>query len=170
MRRKDNVYNTMPVIDGLLIPAPVDKLIKKPLRLDYLIGYTNTDMVAPVMAYIGNRFAKANGAFVYLFDLDAPGDKNGAFHSSDVRYVFGTLAGSWRPYGARDCEASDQLVSYLANFARTGDPNGEGLPLWTRAGWPFARVLRIAKEGTAMGRVDYLKLTRNYLRRGDPKA
>ena len=169
-RRKDNIYNTMPVIDGLLIPAPVDKLIRKPLRLDYLIGYTNTDMVAPVMAYIGNRFAKANGAFIYLFDLDAPGDKNGAFHSSDVRYVFGTLAGSWRPYGARDYEASEQLVSYLANFARTGDPNGEGLPRWTRAEKPFARVLRIARKGTAMGRVDYLRLTRNYLRRGDPKA
>ena len=170
MRRKDNVYNTMPVIDGRLIPAPVDELIRKPLRLDYLIGYTNTDMVAPVMAFIGNRFAKANGAFVYLFDLDAPGDSNGAFHSADVRYMFGTLAGSWRPYGSRDYEASGQLVTYLANFARSGDPNGDGLPRWTRAGKPFARVLRIAREGTTMGRVDYLKLTRNYLRRGDPKA
>ena len=169
-RRKDNVYNTMPVIDGLLIPAPIDKLIRKPIDIDYLIGYTNTDMVAPVMAFIGNRFAKANGAFVYLFDLDAPGDKNGAFHSADVRYVFGTLAGSWRPYGARDYEASEQLASYLSNFARTGDPNGPGLPLWTRAKRPFARVLRIAPEGTKMSYVNYLRLTSNYLRKGDPKA
>ena len=169
-RRKDGVYHTMPVIDGFLLSAPVDELIKTPLALDYLIGYTNTDLVAPAMAFIGNRFAKANSAFVYFFDLDAPGDENGAFHSSDLRYVFETLSGSWRPYGARDREAAAQLGDYLANFARTGDPNGPGLPQWTRAAAPFARALRIAKDGTKMDYVNYIRLTYNYLRKGDPKA
>ncbi len=169
-QRKDNTYNTMPVIDGALIPAPVDELIKTPLRLDYLIGYTNTDMYAPAMAFIGNRFAKANGAFVYYFDIDAPGDGSGAFHSCDLRYVFETLSGSWRPYGPRDCEASAQLAQYLANFARSGDPNGEGLPSWRRASKGCARVLRIGPEKTEMGRADYAKMTLNLLKRGDPKA
>ena len=170
VRRKDNTYNTMPVVDGLLIPAPVDELIRAPLSLDYLITYTNTDMYAPVMAYIGNRFAKANRAFVSFFDLDAPGDKNGAFHSSDLRYVFETLDGSWRPYGARDREAAAQMADYLANFARSGDPNGPGLPLWERADANRARVLRIAPGGTAMGRAYYLRLAFNFLTKGDPKA
>ena len=169
-RRKDSTYNTMPVIDGALIPAPIDEMIKTPLPLDYLIGYTNTDLYAPAMAFIGNRFARQVGAFVYYFDLDAPGDDNGAFHSCDLRYVFETLSGSWRPYGARDHEAAGQLAAYLANFARTGDPNGEALPEWKRASRLSARVLRFAPEGTAMGRADYLKLTRNLLRRGEPKA
>ena len=169
-RRKDSVYNTMPVIDGVLLPGPVDELIRRPLKLDYLLGYTNTDMYAPVMAFISNRFAKDNGAYVYSFDLDAPGDKNGAFHSSDLRYVFETLGGSWRPYGARDREASAQMAGYLANFARTGDPNGPGLPLWRPAEKHRARVLRIAPKETAMGHADYLKLTFHFLTRGDPKA
>ena len=169
-RRKDNTYNTMPVIDGLLIPSPIDEMIKTPLSLDYLIGFTNTDMYAPVMAYIGNRFAKKNGGYVYFFDLDAPGDANGAFHSSDLRYMFGTLAGSWRPYGARDEEASAQLCSYLANFARTGDPNGPGLPRWERMGRGRSRVLRIAEKDTKMDYVNYIRLTSNFLKRGDPKA
>ena len=169
--RKDNTYCTMPVVDGALIPAPVEELIKRPLKLDYMIGYTNTDMYAPVMAFIGNRFGKRSGAYLYLFDLDAPGDKNGAFHSSDLRYVFETLDGSWRPYGERDREAAAQMASYLANFARTGDPNGEGLPVWKPAGGGLgAPVLRIGPAGTRMGHVSYARLTRNFLTKGEPKA
>ena len=167
--RKDNTYNTMPVIDGLLIPEGVERLIRSPLPLDYLIGYTNADMFAPVMAWIGNRFGRKTGAWIYLFDLDAPGDDNRAFHSSDLRYVFGTLNRSWRPYGSRDYAASAELTAFLGNFARCGDPNGSGLPQWKRAGGGLrTRVLRIGPGGSAMGHTPYGKLLRNFLRRGDP--
>ena len=170
-RRKDTSYNTMPVVDGLLLPAPVDELISDPLTIPYLIGYTANDLYAPVMAAIGSRFARANGAYVYFFDLDAPGDRNGAFHSCDLRYLFETLDGSWRPYGPRDREAAAQLAQYAANFARSGDPNGEGLPLWTQAR-PGSRnsALRFSKSRTAMGRASYLALTLNFLTKGEPKG
>ena len=164
--RKDTIYHTMPVVDGALLPGPVDRLIESPLPLDYLIGYTNNDMYAPVMAYIGNKFGRKNGAYLYWFDLDAPGDDNRAFHSSDLRYMFGTLDRSWRPYKQRDYEASGQMMDYLVNFARTGDPNGPGLPLW-RKGKP---ALRIGPKGTGMGHVSYYKLLKNMLTKGDPKA
>ena len=164
--RKDGIYHTMPVIDGFLLPRPVDQLIESPLPVDYLIGYTNNDMYAPVMAFIGNRFGRRNGAYLYCFDLDAPGDDNRAFHSSDLRYMFGTLDRSWRPYKQRDYEASGQMMDYLVNFARTGDPNGPGLPIW-RKGKP---ALRIGPRGTKMGPVPYGKLLKNMLTKGDPKA
>ena len=167
--RKDNTFHTMPVVDGVLIPGPVDKLIQSPLPVDYLIGYTNADMFAPVMAWIGNRFGRKTNAYLEFFDLDAPGDDNRAFHSSDLRYVFGTLDRSWRPYGPRDREASAQMIAYLANFARCGNPNGDGLPTWEKCGHGIrAHVLRIGKSGTRMGRVSYPKLLRNFLRRRDP--
>ena len=164
--RKDNTYSTMPVVDGCLLPEPVDRLIRRPLPISYLIGFTNNDMYAPVMAYIGSRFGRDNGAYLYYFDLDAPGDDNRAFHSCDLRYMLGTLWNGWRPYGKRDYEASEQLMDYLANFARTGDPNGPALPPWQRG----KAALRIAPEGTAMGHISYLKLLRNMLTKGDPKA
>ena len=165
-QRQDGIYHTMPVVDGTLLPGPVDRLIKTPLPVDYLIGYTNNDMYAPVMAHIGNRFGRKNGAYLYCFDLDAPGDGNRAFHSCDLRYIFGTLDRSWRPYGPRDYEASGQMMDYLVNFARTGNPNGPGLPVWKR-GEP---ALRIGPRCTRMARINYGKLLLNMLTRGDPKV
>ena len=169
--RRDTTFCTMPVVDGALIPDRVEKLMAAPLPVDYLIGYTNADMYAPLLARIGNRFARRTGAFVYFFDLDAPGDDNRAFHSSDLRYVFGTLDKSWRPYGPRDRAASGELLDYLAAFARCGDPNGPGRARWERAGDGLrTRVLRVGPDGTRMGHTPYLRLTRNFLRRGDPRA
>ena len=169
--RKDSVYHTMPVIDGYLLPGPVDQMIRHPLPIDYMIGYTNNDMYAPIMAKIGNRFGKDNGAYIYYFDLDAPGDDNRAFHSSDLRYMFETLKTSWRPYSASDYEVSETMAAYLANFARGGNPNGPTLPLWKPAKKGLLTdVLHISKKAIRMGHVNYPKLLRNMLTKGDPKG
>ena len=169
--RDDTTYCTMPVVDGVLIPKPVDALIRQPLPLDYMIGYTNADMFAPIMAWIGNRFGRQTDAYIYFFDRNAPGDDNRAFHSADLRYALGTLEKSWRPWTLRDRVIEKELTAYIANFARCGDPNGDGLPLWEPAGKGLrTRVLRIGERKTAMGHAAYGKMIRNFLRRKDPEA
>jgi para-nitrobenzyl esterase len=90
------------------------------------------------------RWAEAQAATgespVYRFRFDRPTppsemhpEGKHAFHSDELEYVFGTLnvrAGAvWRP---EDWKLSEQIVSYWTNFARTGNPNGEGLPHWPR--------------------------------------
>ena len=169
-RRKDNVYNMMPVVDGFLLKDSVDKLINDPLKIGYMLGYTSNDMYAPMMAYIGNRFAKDNGAYVYYFDIDQPGDDNGAFHSSDVRYMLGTLNSSWRPFRQRDHEVSKQMMDYLSNFCRVGDPNGEDLPFWNKEDRNSNKVMCFNMKETKMGRPSYFKMIKNMLLKGEPKA
>jgi len=71
----------------------------------------------------------------YRFDLGPPSDPKGpqlgAYHSAEIEYVFGQLdskAGvKWSP---ETRALSAQMQKYWMNFARTGDPNGPGLPKW----------------------------------------
>ena len=168
--RKDSIYNMMPVVDGYLIKDDIDKLIKDPLKVSYMIGYTNNDMYAAMMAYIGNRFAKDNGAYVYFFDIDQPGDNNGAFHSSDLRYLFGRLNTSWRPFGNEHKKVSEMMMDYLSNFVRNNDPNDERLPEWHKTDRDNRKVLCITLNETKMNKTPYLRLLKNMLAKGEPKA
>ena len=168
--RKDSIYNMMPVVDGYLIKDDIDKLIKDPLKVSYMIGYTNNDMYAAMMAYIGNRFAKDNGAYVYFFDIDQPGDNNGAFHSSDLRYLFGRLNTSWRPFGNEHKKVSEMMMDYLSNFVRNNDPNDERLPEWHKTDRDNRKVLCITLNETKMNKTPYLRLLKNMLTKGEPKA
>jgi para-nitrobenzyl esterase len=87
---------------------------------------------APVYRYSFDRKipvapdTKINGVAATSKDI-------GARHAGEIEYVFGTLdtiAGvTWE---ASDRKLSDEMVTYWSNFARTGDPNGAGLPKWPR--------------------------------------
>jgi para-nitrobenzyl esterase len=57
----------------------------------------------------------------------------GARHAGEIEYVFGALASSPKvPWEPVDHRLSDLMMSYWTNFARSGDPNGAGLPKWPR--------------------------------------
>ena len=56
-----------------------------------------------------------------------------AYHSSEMFYTFASLRENVppaRPWTAKDFDLADIYSSYWANFVKTGDPNGEGLPNW----------------------------------------
>lgn len=69
-------------------------------------------------------------AYVYYFKRDLPGDDLGAWHSSELWYIMGTLRRCWRPWTEEDYKLSEQMLDYWAQFMKTGDPNKEGLPEW----------------------------------------
>ncbi len=83
---------------------------------------------------------RAGGAptYAYLFTHVMPGATPapwGAFHSSEIPYVFQTFGASpERPFTATDQRLSAMLSAYWVNFIATGDPNrgpaSGHLPLW----------------------------------------
>ena len=56
----------------------------------------------------------------------------GAVHSADIEYAMGTLdTNEYYDWQQADYDISKLFLSYYANFCKTGNPNGEGLPQWT---------------------------------------
>ena len=97
-------------------------------------------------------------SYSWFFSRHLPGDENGAWHSSDLWYWFGTLDNCWRPMTERDREISDQMTSYLCNFVKTGDPNRTGLPIWVASDKGQKKVICLGDEKTAMGKPSTAKL------------
>lgn len=97
-------------------------------------------LFAERQAAIGQR------AYWYVFTHEPPVEPGGrdlkATHAAEIVYVFNNL-GAPRVFpdvssprlaleSPRDRAMAELMSSYWVNFARTGDPNGPGLPDWTR--------------------------------------
>jgi para-nitrobenzyl esterase len=80
----------------------------------------------------------ARNAYVYYFDRRSPQASWGPMHGAEIGYVFGNLVNptSGSDFGLNgtpspdDVALSERMQSYWVNFAKTGDPNGPGLPRW----------------------------------------
>jgi para-nitrobenzyl esterase len=75
--------------------------------------------------------------FRYEFDETLPlpanakrGTEPTAPHASEIEFVFRMLSSKKLPWRPEDRNVSELMASYWTNFAKTGDPNGPGLPPW----------------------------------------
>ena len=90
----------------------------------------------PMAPEMGNAIAGLAGGIISDADADAatmPPPK-GAVHSADIEYAMGNLATNQvYVWTEEDEQVSEMMQGYYANFVKTGDPNGPGLPEWPRA-------------------------------------
>lgn len=74
--------------------------------------------------------------FYYYFDQhpdypeDSPGYGFGSPHGQDVAFVFMNMDTTGGQVTPADIELSEIMGTYWTNFAKYGDPNGEGVPEW----------------------------------------
>lgn len=123
-------------------------------RHDELLGgpgpqwMTDTVQRCAAIMEAGWHAAAGNRTWQYQFERSIPGSEDrGAYHGAEVPFVFGTLGvrADGPAYTNADRDASAAMRAYWTNFAKTGDPNGAGLPEWPRAG--DGRYLAFAMDG-----------------------
>lgn len=147
--------------------------------VDPMLGSAGTQLMTDVYfrcpARIAGEWLGRRGIPVWEYQFQRPLPGTGqpsTRHSGELPYVFGWAQ---RPgkgimggtYGATDAALSETMQGYWTNFARTGNPNGKGLPEWPRySGTPQASGHASARTGglelmhfTAAGRAEAQPMT-----------
>ncbi len=107
----------------------------------------------PIGAMADLTNAAGQHVFVYRFDRSIPGKGEGelgAFHSLEIPYVFGVLhdpTWQWLPFTPDDAALSNLIQTYWTNFAKSGNPNAQGLPNWPAWSDGKKEFLVIRKNG-----------------------
>jgi para-nitrobenzyl esterase len=96
--------------------------------------------------------ARSSKPYVYYF-VHSPADPATpcsygceAGHGAEIRYMFDQLDQDPRAWSPDDRQLARELVGYWTNFAKTGDPNGEGLAAWPAFDGTKANVRRLGTD------------------------
>ncbi|MBQ2078821.1 MAG: carboxylesterase family protein [Erysipelotrichaceae bacterium] len=106
----------------------------EPVDTKIMYSITSEDVMPFILNIVGAMLSKSQAkltdTYAYYFCRRLPGDDLGAWHSSDLMYVYSTLSRSWRPFTKEDHELSKKMIGYLQAFIKTGNPNHQGAPEW----------------------------------------
>lgn len=134
----------VPNADGYVLREPVPASVEKGGIKDipYMIGSVTDDLgLLPGDLAAGKRTPLYQDAidwslhleemgrrpaYVYDFSHRLPGDDNGAFHSAELWYMFGTLDRCWRPMTDEDYRLSEKMLDCWTGFMKSGAPTADG--------------------------------------------
>jgi para-nitrobenzyl esterase len=153
-------------------------------ELATMVSRANDDFGQAEPARFAANAVAANGSPAYLYRFSYVASamrermRNGAPHGGEIGFVFGTLGAGPGPASTpspEDLAVSRMAQSYWVNFARTGDPNGAGLPAWPRHDPKKDMIFDFRPDGSAgagpdprKARLDVTQLNTEAGKRSDP--
>ncbi|NTA83747.1 carboxylesterase family protein [Agrobacterium tumefaciens] len=136
---------TLPMYDGqVAVNALAAYSTGRFRKVPIMVGATSADLFGidgPMIAGAQTIARTLSGEnipvyyyqFSYVAESVRTPETRGASHASEIPFFFRTLHAK---YGdtvtSLDAKTSSLASSYLINFVKTGDPNGEGLPAWPK--------------------------------------
>lgn len=130
-----------------------------------ILTWVNTDKVwAEPARFTAEAFtSKSTPAYLYFFSYVADSMKErmrfGASHASEIPYVFDNLIErNGVSFSAKDKEVAKIMNAYWVNFAKTGNPNGDGLPTWPVYERSKNEVFEFKEDGSASNTIDARKI------------
>lgn len=136
------------------------KASEPPVQVAHEVATVET-MIEPARFVAQRVSACGESAYEYRFSYVAKPMRtsfNAAPHASELPYVFGTLRESHFTHFGKGLTSeayrlSSQISDYWVNFAKTGNPNGPGLPLWRAFTTKADELLNFTETGP-QGEVD----------------
>lgn len=124
------------------------------MRVGWRIG-ADLMMIEPAR-FVAKTIADAGlPSYEYRFSYVAESIRNkvpGALHATEIPFVFDTVKNK---YGAdltdADEKAAQAMHAYWVNFAKTGDPNGMGLPNWPKYSASTDQLMDFTTNGPSAG-------------------
>lgn len=138
--------------EEVLALYPVKEASEIPKAMAALLG--DLGFVAGMRAFVRGMTGAKSKAYLYHFTMRPPGpfgDRLGAFHGAEIPFVFDNLGQGLAPSDGRRQALAKVMSDSWIRFARTGDPNGLGLPHWppydpaTDCHLEFGEVIRVGQ-------------------------
>ena len=112
------------------------------------------------MYHWADLMSQGSDVYFYYFDWTPTGAHNGAFHTAEMPYIYNNLdvleEYSWQGVET-DYKLADVSSDYMINFIKTGNPNGDSLPKWSKLNSSKDMVMQL---GENIGMVENNKLAK----------